>query len=84
MFEFAYNDTVHSVTQAAPFMADKGYYPPMPVSLLNTRWNITSPHSTQVKDHLTKLRRMMYNIWQMIRHNEERMQQQDSRERKQA
>ena len=76
MFEFAYNNTVHSVTQVAPFVADKGYYPPMPVSLLNTRWNIASPHPTQVKDHLAKLRRMMYDIWQMIRRNEEKKQQQ--------
>ena len=76
MFEFAYNNTVHLVTQVAPFIADKGYYPPMPVSLLNTRWNIASPHPTQVKDHLAKLRRMMYDIWQMIRRNEEKKQQQ--------
>ena len=76
MFEFAYNNTVHSVTQIAPFVADRGYHPPMPVSMLNTRWNITSPHPTQVKDHLTKLRRMMYDIWEMIRRNEMKVQQQ--------
>ena len=76
MFEFAYNNTVHSMTQIAPFVADRGYHPPMPVSMLNTRWNITSPHPTQVKDHLTKLRRMMYDIWEMIRRNEMKVQQQ--------
>ena len=76
MFEFAYNNTVHSVTQIAPFVADRGYHPPLPVSLLNTRWNITSPHPTQVNDHLTKLRRMMYDIWEMIKRNKMKVQQQ--------
>ena len=37
LFEFAYNNAVHSNTHMSPFKADNGYKPPLPVMLLNTQ-----------------------------------------------
>ena len=34
LFEFAYNNAVHSSSKMLPFEAEKGYKPPLPVTLL--------------------------------------------------
>ena len=76
LFEFAYNNTVHSTTQVTPFMAERGYQPPMPVSLMQTRWNMVPPSSYHVQTRLFKLRRVLHDIWKLITKNEQQMQQQ--------
>ena len=51
IFEFAYNSAVHATTKVPPFVAERGYLPPTPVTLLSTDWEMTvadSPHVTQV------------------------------------
>ena len=76
LFEFAYNNTVHSTTQVAPFVAEKGYNPPMPVSLLTTEMNITSPQPAHMHTHVVKLKRVIMRIWKMIQQHEQRARQQ--------
>ena len=76
LFEFAYNSSIHSTTQVAPFVADRGAHPPMPVSLLNTPWQLTEPTSARVQAHIYKLRNVLRNVSKLIHVNEERIRQQ--------
>ena len=76
LFEFAYNNAVHSTTQVAPFVADKGYNPPTPVSLLNTEWNVITPTQDDIHTHVAKLQRAMARIWKLVKHHEQRVQAQ--------
>ena len=75
LFEFAYNNAVHSSTQVSPFEADKGYKPPLPVTLLNTQWSIATSQPEQMKDHVHKLRKITHEVWRMVKHHEQRTQQ---------
>ena len=75
LFEFAYNNAVHSSTKVSPFEAEKGYKPPLPVTLLNTQWSMTIAQPEQMKEHLRKLRGMTRDVWRMVKHHEEKTQQ---------
>ena len=76
LFEFAYNNTVHSTINVAPFVADKGYNPPTPVSLLNTEWNVLMPTQEHVHAHVAKLKQAMIHIWKLVAYHEQKAQQQ--------
>ena len=75
IFEFAYNSAVHATTKVPPFVAERGYLPPTPVTLLSTDWEMTTastPHVTQVTQQLHK---KWQDVIQLVLRNEEKEQE---------
>ena len=74
IFEFAYNSAIHATTKVAPFVAERGYLPPTPVSLLTTDWEMTTANNP----HVTKTVKEIHTVWQraieMVLVNEEKEQ----------
>ena len=75
LFEFAYNTIPNSTTGIAPFVANQGYLPSMPASLLAATCGLHQvTHS--VKQFVDTIRKEYQQIHQFIKQEEEKHQRQ--------
>ena len=72
LFEFAYNAQVHSSTKIAPFEAQNGVLPPMPVQLLAMPRTLSEPNDSIMASHVEDLRKAMERIHGMVAQNSQK------------
>ena len=75
LFEFAYNITPHSTTGVSPFMANQGYLPSTPASLLAA--STTQTHaSIGIKQFIDNIRKEYLRIHKIIQEEEQKAKRQ--------
>ena len=75
LFEFAYNTTPNASTGIAPFLANQGYLPATPASLLAATC-YTVPTSQNIQQFITKIRKEYQHIHKHITEQEEKNKRQ--------
>ena len=75
VFEFAYNSAVHATTKVPPFVAERGYLPPTPVTLLSTDWEMTTANTAHVTQTTQQIHKKWQEVIQLVLKNEEKEQE---------